>query len=81
MLILGYVPKSKLVSNNQYVTTSGFCDPKQRICSYYPRGLQIGLVSNVNQTENALYKTIQVTPWADLSSFMSVSVLEKRSGR
>ena len=41
-----------------------------------------GLVSNVNQTENALYKTIQVTPWADLSSFMAVSVLEKRtSGR
>jgi rod shape-determining protein MreC len=82
MLMLGFVLKSKQVSTGQYVTTTGWCDTTRGLCSHYPRGLQIGLVSNVNQTENALYKTIQVTPWADLSSFMAVSVLEKRtSGR
>jgi rod shape-determining protein MreC len=78
MLILDNVEKSKQVLPNEWVTTAGWCLPNSDVCSRYPRGLPIGVVSNVNQTENDLYKVIQVTPWADLGTFSTVLVLERK---
>ncbi len=75
VLDLGFVRKERAVAIGDLVTTSGFNDPGQKLRSHYPRGLPIGQVSNVGQTESDNYKEIQVIPKADLASFATVLVL------
>ena len=43
--------------------------------SVFPRGVLIGTVSSVNQTDTDLFKQIQVAPFVDLGSLQSVTVL------
>jgi cell shape-determining protein MreC len=70
------VPKSRAVVVGDTVTTQGWRSPDDEHRSIFPPGLSIGRVSNVATTETALEQQIQVTPFADLSSFHTVLVLD-----
>jgi rod shape-determining protein MreC len=78
ILLLTGVPKSRVVREGDIVTTSGWRAPGDEYRSLYPRGLVIGQVTNVAVSESAEDQVIQVTPYADLSSFNSVLVLDPK---
>jgi rod shape-determining protein MreC len=72
-LILDRVGKDALVSEQDLVVTAGW-----RTLSFessYPRGIAIGTVKSVGQTDVDLYKRIQITPLVDFDSLSSVIVL------
>lgn len=72
------VRTTKEVQPGDFVLTSGFTTPGQHLRSHFPRGLPIGRVSSVSNTDTDLFKQIQVTPEADLTSFSTVLVLLPR---
>lgn len=72
-LILDLVPKEEVVEVGDTVVTAGWRSSK--LASLYPKGIQIGKVTSVGQTDTDLYKQVQVTPFADLSSLDAVLVL------
>jgi cell shape-determining protein MreC len=47
----------------------------------FPRGLRIGIVSSVSNTDANIFKSIQVQPFVDFSSLQSVIVLVPRSSK
>jgi rod shape-determining protein MreC len=73
-LVMQYVQPSRIVNAGDNVATSGQRAPGD-LTSHYPDGLLIGQVTSVSQPESDLYKSIQVTPFADLSTLSSVIVL------
>ncbi len=77
--VLDFVSKRYSVNAGDLVTTRGFIDPGVGR-SYFPPGLGIGIVSFVSQSDTENYKTIQVTPWADLTAFRTVIVLVRGAG-
>jgi rod shape-determining protein MreC len=78
VLLLTGVPKSREVRKFDIVTTQGWRAPDDVYRSIYPRGLVIGQVTNVAVSETSEDQVIQVTPYADLSSFHSVLVLDPK---
>ena len=76
---LGSVDKFRLVLVGDRVVTSG--NNSEYGASHYPRGIPIGYVTSVGQSEVDFYKQIQVAPQADLESFEYVIVLHRKAGQ
>lgn len=72
-LVLDRVPKERKVRVGDTIVTAGW--RSSRIESIYPRGIPIGVVTSVGQTNTDLFKQIQVRPLADFTSIDSVLVL------
>ena len=80
-LILDQVTKDQIVQRGDHVLTQGTLAGK--LPSVYPRGIPIGIVTHVGQSDVGLYKDIQLRPFVDFSSLESVIVLvpKVRAGR
>jgi rod shape-determining protein MreC len=70
-LVLEYLPANTTPTKGQYVVTSGTVESPDD--SLYPPGLAIGQVSSVD--EESAYKSVNVTPLADLHNLDEVQVL------
>jgi rod shape-determining protein MreC len=75
-LVLDRVTKDLVVNSDDVVVTSGWRSGE--LSSLYPKGIPIGVVSSVGQTDTDLYKQIQVDPFVDFSSLEAVLVLVKK---
>jgi rod shape-determining protein MreC len=72
-LVLDQVTRAQVVNLGDIVVTAGTLGGRLR--SIFPRGIQIGVVSSVGQTDTDLYKQVQVDPYVDFSDLHSVAVL------
>jgi rod shape-determining protein MreC len=72
-LILDQVTKDQVVYRGDRVLTQGSL--AGGLPSIYPRGIPIGTVTHVGQSDVGLYKDIQLRPFVDFSSLESVIVL------
>jgi len=72
-LILDQVTKDQVVYRGDRVLTQGSL--AGGLPSVYPRGIPIGTVTHVGQSDVGLYKDIQLKPFVDFSSLESVIVL------
>jgi rod shape-determining protein MreC len=72
-LVLDRVPKEAVVRVGDTIVTAGWQSP--RLTSLYPRGIPIGRVTSVGQTDTDLYKQVLVEPFADFGSLDAVLVL------
>ncbi len=79
-LRLDRVPKEQRVREGDTIVTAGWKTPTLQ--SLYPRGIPIGRVSSVGQSDTFPYKQVQVEPFADFSALDAVLVLipEERLG-
>ncbi len=73
-LILDRVTKDQDVRDGDTVVTAGTQSGK--LLDLYPRGIGIGRVTSVGQTDTAVYKQIQVSPFVDFGSLDSVVILK-----
>jgi rod shape-determining protein MreC len=78
-LILDFVRKEQNVQVGDVIVTAG--RRSSRYPSLFPQGIPIGVVTNFGQSDTALYKQIQLTPFVDFSSLDAVTALitNKRS--
>jgi rod shape-determining protein MreC len=76
-LILDRVPKEARVRVGDTIVTAGW--RSGQFSSLYPKGIPIGVVTSVGQTDTDLYKQVQVQPFADFSSLDAVIVLVEES--
>jgi rod shape-determining protein MreC len=72
-LVLDRVTKDRVVNRGDVIVTSGW--RSTRFSSIYPRGIPIGQVSSVNQTDTDTYKHVLVQPFVRFSSVQAVLVL------
>ena len=72
-LVLNRVPKEQVVNKGDVLVTAGW--RSKRFSSIYPRGIPIGTVTYVNQTDTDLFKKVLVQPFVDFSSLEVVGVL------
>jgi rod shape-determining protein MreC len=72
-LVLDRVTKDLEVVRGDVVVTAG--TRNSRYPDIYPRGLLIGKVTSVGQTDTDLYKQIQVSPYVNFSSLDVVAAL------
>jgi rod shape-determining protein MreC len=72
-LMLDRVTKDRIVQEGDVIVTAG--TRNARYPDLYPRGIPIGLVTGVHQTDTDLYKQVQVSPYVDFSSLDSVAAL------
>jgi rod shape-determining protein MreC len=72
-LILDQVPKEQVVRKGDVVVTQGTRD--RRYPDLYPYGIPIGRVLSFGNSDIASYLTVQVAPFASLSSLDSVAAL------
>jgi rod shape-determining protein MreC len=72
-LILDRVPKSQDVREGDLIVTAG--TRSRQYPSLYPRGLAIGTVISVGQTDTAAFKQIQIDPFVDFGGLDSVIAL------
>jgi rod shape-determining protein MreC len=72
-LILGRVPKDRRVKEGDSIVTAGTQLPA--LPDIYPKGILIGRVTSVDQSDVDIFKQIQVSPFADFSSVDSVAIL------
>jgi rod shape-determining protein MreC len=79
-LILDYVTKDQVVYRNDLVVTAGTLG-NGRLRSLYPKGIPIGIVTSVGQSDADQYKQIQVDPYVDFSSLDAVAVLVSKKPR
>lgn len=70
-LVMQYLPAKPLVSQGEYVVTSGTIS--NRGASLYPRGIPIGQITSVK--EEGSYQTVVVQPLANLHDLEVVQVL------
>ena len=77
-LELDRVSKDKRVRIGDTIATAGWRSAK--LSSLYPKGIPIGTVTSVGQTDTDLYKQVQVQPFADFSSLDAVIVLVRKTG-
>jgi rod shape-determining protein MreC len=75
-LIFDYVPKSENVITGDVIVTAG--TRSRRYPSLFPRGIPIGVVTSVGQSDTAPYKQIQIDPFVDFSSLDAVTALITR---
>ena len=73
-LILDRVSKVPNVRLHDVILTAG-SPGKGQLPSLYPRGIEIGEVTSVSQSDTDFFKQIQVEPYVDFSSLQSVLVL------
>jgi rod shape-determining protein MreC len=78
-LIFDLVPKDKVVRRGDLIATAG--RGSGDLQSLYPRGIYIGTVTSVNQTDVDIHQRVQVAPLADFSSLNSVLVLVPKDRR
>lgn len=72
-LFLDQVTKDQVVLLDDIVVTAGTLGGRLR--SLYPKGIPIGVVTSVGQTDTDLYMQVQVDPYVDFSGLHSVAVL------
>ena len=72
-LILDFVSKKEFVKKGDEIVTAG--STSADLGSLYPRGIRVGVVTSVGQTDTDPYKQVQVEPYVDTSSLHSVLVL------
>jgi rod shape-determining protein MreC len=72
-LFLDRVSKSKKVKEGDLIVTAGL--QQGELPSFYPRGIAIGLVTKVGQTEINEFQNVQVVPLVDFGSLETVIVL------
>ena len=77
---LNFVKQSADVDVDDLVVTSGFASKNGELRSVYPKGLPIGIVTNVGNDPADTKKTVQVTPFADFDRIDEVMILTERSG-
>jgi rod shape-determining protein MreC len=75
-LILDRVTKDQVVDAGDVVVTSGFRSGD--LSSLYPRGLPLGVVTSVSQSDTDVYKQVQVDPYVDFPNLEAVIVLVKK---
>ena len=74
LLFLDRVGKDKRVDRGDIVVTAGKQSGKQ-LSSFYPRGIPIGQVTKVGQTDVDPWQDVQVMPFVDFTSLDYVLVL------
>jgi rod shape-determining protein MreC len=72
-LTLDRVPISGRAVRGQAIVTAGTSDPS--LPSLYPRGIPIGVITRVGQSDIDPFKRIQVQPYVDFGSLDAVLVL------
>lgn len=75
-LRLDRVPKEQRIRPGDTIVTAGWRSP--RLSSLYPRGIPIGSVTSVGQTDTYPYKQVQVQPFADFAALDAVLVLVEK---
>jgi rod shape-determining protein MreC len=75
-LVLDRVPKEQNVEVGDVIVTAG--TRSNQFPSLFPRGLAIGTVTHVGQSDTAPYKQIQIAPFVDFSSLDAVTALITR---
>lgn len=78
---LRFVPQGTKVSQGDRVMTAGWYDTTIQHGSRYPRNIPVGYVSSVGNSPADLYKTVQVTPFADFEHIDLVTVLVPKGER
>jgi rod shape-determining protein MreC len=73
-LILDRVSKDQTLKNGDTIVTAG--TQSGELPDLYPRGIPIGKVTSVGQSDTDLYKQIQVSPFVRFGSLDSVVVLK-----
>ncbi len=76
--VLDRVPKAKRVREGDTIITAG--RRFERLPSMFPRGIPIGRVKHVNQTDIENFQQVQVDPVVDFSALHAVWVLIPKSG-
>jgi rod shape-determining protein MreC len=74
LLFLDRVFKNKVVDKDDLIVTAGKQSGKQ-LSSFYPRGIPIGQVTKVGQTDVDPFQDVQVMPLVDFTSLDYVLVL------
>jgi rod shape-determining protein MreC len=77
MVALDRVAKQEVVTQGDYVFTSGRLSGAS-LESFYPRGILIGRVETVDQSDTSQHKLVLVRPFADLGSLDDVVVLLRK---
>jgi len=72
-LVLDRVRKQDVVRVGDEIVTAGW--RTGTLSSLYPKGIQIGTVTSVGQTDTDLYQQVQVDPSVDFGSLDAVIVL------
>ena len=72
-LVLDRVTKDQVVNRGDVIVTAG--TRSERFGSIYPRGIPIGVVTSVGQTDTDLYKQVLVQPFVHFRSVQAVLVL------
>jgi rod shape-determining protein MreC len=75
-IILDQVPKSDTVTQGDSLVTAGW--KQGNLTSIFPRGIPVGTVASVNQTDIDPYKQIEVKPLVDFGGLRSMIVLVKK---
>jgi rod shape-determining protein MreC len=75
-LVLDLVTKDRRIDVGDTIVTAG--TRSQQYPSFFPRGIQIGVVTQVGQSDTAPYKQIQVDSFVDFSSLDAVTALVPR---
>jgi rod shape-determining protein MreC len=80
LLFLDHVGKDKRVDRGDQIVTAGKQSGK-RLSSFYPRGIPIGQVTKVGQTDVDPFQDVQVMPYVDFTSLDYVLVLASDKAR
>ncbi len=75
-LILDLVMKDRRIDVGDTIVTAG--TRSRQYPSLFPRGIPIGVVTQVGQSDTAPYKQIQIDPFVDFSSLDAVTALVSR---
>jgi rod shape-determining protein MreC len=78
-LVLDRVTKNEFVREGDEIVTAG--STSTDFASLYPKGIRIGRVTSVGQTDTDLYQQVQIEPYVDVSGLSSVLVLIPRDTR
>lgn len=76
-LVLSFVAKEDKVEVGDTIATAGW--RTKNLSSLYPKGIAIGKVTSVGQSDTDLYKHVQVQPFADFTSIDAVIVLVRKT--
>jgi rod shape-determining protein MreC len=77
-IIMDDVPKRDQVGPGDKIITAGWHTPK--LSSIFPRGIPVGVVASVNQTDIDPNKQIEITPFVDFGGLQYMLVLSRKSG-
>jgi rod shape-determining protein MreC len=77
-IIMDNVPKKEQVGPGDVIFTAGW--RSGNLSSIFPRGIPVGVVSSVNQTDIDPNKQIEVTPFVDFGGLQYMLVLARKLG-